>query len=558
MYTRPRLTFSRYFILWLKEYAVRYNRWASTARPPKPTEQFSSAEHYRFFTEALPSTQLARFYLRAKQTFLTPGTEFELNVPSEVLSPFHTGHFVSPHPDPIVFAELAWEVHRMLKESLDRFVIAQYNNVGTGRAVCGMIGGTVIALAGSVAPMVVNFMHGYARWLRLLALPGLWLGLTVLISSLHGVGNIFNFSVLSIGTSNRSRVQVCMMVYVFGDLRQLHKFELSRPQISPPRPLGFDERPQVDTTAPVAYKGADSSASVLPPYAFVRPSNNNPTYPLHRPTPTPLVIPERAHVHERSREISPSSSTGTPYDRSSHASANSSLSIATSDASLAEITMSPAYYEETPAPEGPNTRTGPIVAQTLKSDWRPNEHTAECNIHRIHGTAGFIRAFEEDPLDPEAGMHGDDTAFDFDALPMVADDVLCTCRAEQQRAPAIASSIALPSPVQDDGVSERRGAASSAGLFGHARYRAEPPLEPPTERFESRPHCQRGKPDVVVERQVAWMRAVPAFGPLTKILSPVVSRAQWEIVVKSAAIAGIVSLSVVFGLVAVPVMWPVV
>jgi hypothetical protein len=78
----------------------------------------------------------------------------------------------------------------MLKESLDRFVLASYYNVGTNRALCGMIGGTVIALAGFVPPMAVNFATDSLRWLRLLALPGLWFGLTVLVASLHGVGFI--------------------------------------------------------------------------------------------------------------------------------------------------------------------------------------------------------------------------------------------------------------------------------------------------------------------------------------------------------------------------------
>lgn len=78
----------------------------------------------------------------------------------------------------------------MLKDSLDRFVLASYYNVGTNRALCGMIGGTVISLAGFVPPIAVNFANGRARWLRLLAFPGLWLGLTILIASLNGVRSI--------------------------------------------------------------------------------------------------------------------------------------------------------------------------------------------------------------------------------------------------------------------------------------------------------------------------------------------------------------------------------
>ena len=53
-----------------------------------------------------------------------------------------------PPPDPAVFNELAEVVREMLTESLQRFVLATYNNVGTPRAVCGSAGGIVIGLAG--------------------------------------------------------------------------------------------------------------------------------------------------------------------------------------------------------------------------------------------------------------------------------------------------------------------------------------------------------------------------------------------------------------------------
>ena len=176
-------------MLWFKEYSAQYSRWYSQAKPPKPSENFNSDDHYRFSTQAAPSAQLAHFYNRCKQTFFTPGAEFELDIPSDILSPFHTGHFVSPHPDPIVFNDVVRETRRMLKDSLDRFVLASYTNVGSQRALCGTIGGTVFAIVGSVAPMVVNFTHGRSRWLRLLALPGLWLGLTIILASLHGVSS---------------------------------------------------------------------------------------------------------------------------------------------------------------------------------------------------------------------------------------------------------------------------------------------------------------------------------------------------------------------------------
>jgi hypothetical protein len=199
---------NRYFILWLQEYSARYDQWVANTKHFSELHHSSSSKQYRAARSSeWPKTNpsLAIFYARAKQTFFTPNSSYELNLPSEILGPFHSpmpesssecdydlgpgptfGAF-SPHPDPAVFNEVAFEVRTMLEESLDRFVKATLNNVGTRRALCGLIGGTVIALLGSVAPVAENFMTGRSRWLRLLALPGLWLGLTVCLASLNGV-----------------------------------------------------------------------------------------------------------------------------------------------------------------------------------------------------------------------------------------------------------------------------------------------------------------------------------------------------------------------------------
>jgi hypothetical protein len=55
-----------------------------------------------------------------------------------------------------------------------------------------------------------------------------------------------------------------------------------------------------------------------------------------------------------------------------------------------------------------------------------------------------------------------------------------------------------------------------------------------------------------IENQHHRMRRVPAFGPLTRILNPIVSRAQWEIVVRSASVAMLLSLTIVGSLLAIP------
>lgn len=112
------------------------------------------------------------------------------------------GHSVPP-PDPAVFNELAEVVREMLTESLQRFVLATYNNVGTPRAVCGSAGGIVIGMAGRYVggfhfathwaeglhsiPLIINFAVRGNRWWRLAAIPGMWAGLTIFVSAMYGV-----------------------------------------------------------------------------------------------------------------------------------------------------------------------------------------------------------------------------------------------------------------------------------------------------------------------------------------------------------------------------------
>lgn len=165
-----------------------------------------SSRPYQFPPSIKTNRSLAIFYSRAKQTFFTPNSPYELDLPSDILGPFHAPSLsseslyhppnrdysassgaLSPHPDPAVFIQVEDQVRSMLQESLDRFANSTITNVGTARATCGLFGGTVITLAGFLPPIAENFALSKSRWLRIVAFPGLWLGLTIILASLHGV-----------------------------------------------------------------------------------------------------------------------------------------------------------------------------------------------------------------------------------------------------------------------------------------------------------------------------------------------------------------------------------
>ncbi|GJJ13988.1 hypothetical protein Clacol_008245 [Clathrus columnatus] len=256
-----------YFLLWLKEYESRYANWlAEFGFSYYPTTSLSfesnslestvtstNNNNNSSFTVPTPaninyippSPSLALFFTRSKKTFFDPTA----SPPSPYTLPYSAlstlllssstystsrldlvninekwkqtskalfGPESHPHPHPKEFATLANHVRGVLKDSLERFATSACHNVGTRRAWCGLAGGIIITLIMGVLPTLLAFFYMRSRWVRLVGFWGSWLGGTVILSSLHGI---------------------CMMIYLFGDLRQLRSFELARPTISNPRAI---------------------------------------------------------------------------------------------------------------------------------------------------------------------------------------------------------------------------------------------------------------------------------------------------------------------------------
>lgn len=387
------------------------------------------------------------------------------------------------------------------------------------------------------------------------------------------------------------------MVYVFGDLRQLRKFELSRPRISAPKPLDASSpRPHISSPVPMYKSDSHSSSSFLPSYAFRRPrSTPIPTKPI---TPLTIAIPERppaAALSSRIRDSVANSIASTPYDSTSqYSSSTSSYNV---DGAEPEITVSPAYFDPDPAPEGPATRTGPdpfiadgVVPSASYQFGTANGHSEECRFNRTcynNATAGFIAYDDDDLYDRPSGKateEGRTGTFDFDSLPVRdGEDAPCICSG----VPAAPSSVALPLnppheekekqpepnqtllplpvpmvstvPDSDERPLRSKELKSPSAFLRRAQSKCNgnsiidfTPAVPANQSYKSLATQPRVAMHTI-ESQHQRIRHVPAFGPLTKVLSPVVSRAQWEIVVRSAVVALFISLAIVGSLVAVPV-----
>ncbi|KAL5482561.1 hypothetical protein ACEPAI_9155 [Sanghuangporus weigelae] len=250
-----------YFILWLREYIAKYDRWIAKVRA-REAKNRSHIQHGRGGTHSPAayrvawsvttpySPALALFFSRARETFLVPGAPYELSLPPALLDALAV---VSGHPDPAVLAPARAHVEEALRGSLARCVRAAYSNVGTYRAACGIAAGIFFLLVGTIPPLAVNFTRSQSRWERLVILPGLWFGLTIFIASLRGI---------------------CMMIYIFGDFRQLRKFELVRP---PPPTFIPPLEPKSRSPASVAVPTRPVRALTAPPRIAIRIPTNTPS-----------------------------------------------------------------------------------------------------------------------------------------------------------------------------------------------------------------------------------------------------------------------------------------
>jgi hypothetical protein len=395
----------------------------------------------------------------------------------------------------------------MLQESLRLFVQAQLNNVGNSRVVCGITAGILCILAFCIPPLVVNFVSGHGRWARLAALPGMLLGLTIIVAAFNGI---------------------CMGVYVFGDLRQLHKFELARPPISKPRPLSTSRQ----------RSAISCSISSLP---------TTPVLPLTQPPRLSIIPPPQAHLADR--RSSRSSSLGSE--------STSSTSSGYTPDPPGIIDISTVQYD-TDAVDGPATSPVAPESRFMFSKQQDEKDTL------FTSTATFIHPYDfHDGCDyktlPEERQPL--SSFDFDALPSRHD------------LPPQYHTVVGSDP--EDSTPHAKSSSSLRQLLGRLQEKCSVKWRAPsaglvpdkekqtlsrrdsfshyTSRPQNMPPRLVERDEATVRRQWKMVKAVPAFTELTHVLSPVIVRGQWEIVTKSFVIAILLSWLILGCLLAVPI-----
>ncbi|KAG8737672.1 hypothetical protein FRC10_007953 [Ceratobasidium sp. 414] len=195
-----------YFTQWLRDYSRIHDAWAQSSTSYSP--------------------QLALSWSRAKETFFTPQAHLRLNLPASLLAGIvlpddassarvqydYTGPTHPSYPPPPALGKIHREVEDMLRESLTRFVSNSCGNSGRARGLFGIALGVITMVTG-LAPVLLSVLAERPRALRAAAIPVFWLGAWITIMSLHGV---------------------CIVIFLFGDARQLYPYELARPKITHP------------------------------------------------------------------------------------------------------------------------------------------------------------------------------------------------------------------------------------------------------------------------------------------------------------------------------------
>jgi len=113
-----------YFCTWLEQYQAQWNHWLTKRQSNASDDDDDGVAKPVHIPNTKPSPQLAMSYARAKETFFTHASPWELNLPQktiqQLLHPQQPHPGPKAHPHPCAFAEVRFEVENYLADSLTR------------------------------------------------------------------------------------------------------------------------------------------------------------------------------------------------------------------------------------------------------------------------------------------------------------------------------------------------------------------------------------------------------------------------------------------------------
>ncbi|KAG8999662.1 hypothetical protein FRB94_006004 [Tulasnella sp. JGI-2019a] len=188
-----------YFIYWLRDYRRDYEAWQDSIKD-QPAEKGA---------QSLPELTLS--FAKARATFFNHDSHLELNLPSQEVEDMLNKSKGFAHPPPLVLADVERQVEGMLRESLMKFIQGSCANSGRRRGLFAIAVGMLVIAIGLI-PVLLSVYHHTSRGVRFAGLPAFWFGATTAIAGFHGV---------------------CVVIFLFGDARQLYPYELQTPLLPP-------------------------------------------------------------------------------------------------------------------------------------------------------------------------------------------------------------------------------------------------------------------------------------------------------------------------------------
>ncbi|KAF8710426.1 hypothetical protein RHS03_01771, partial [Rhizoctonia solani] len=281
------LRYARYFHEWVHNYRERYREWAKSVLPSVTVGLPSSSKylyHSRELWERLKDCQdrqLKDEFSSAKSTFFQPGAPMRLNIdaslrdrvllipnlpPSQQLTDRLPSY--PNQPEPSIFGPILEQVNRTLEAAFARFLRLAFCNAGLIHCILGHLLGLSILAAGLALWClgIISHQRGHIAG----GLPLIWIGVWFLLVTSSGI---------------------CLGVYTTGYARQLFPWEIARPL-----PAGA-VAPPIFSIAP-----APNDTSTLSSYSFGRkPSGASHGPPLATP---PLPSPQptyQSQIHGKRR-----------------------------------------------------------------------------------------------------------------------------------------------------------------------------------------------------------------------------------------------------------------
>ncbi|TIB97596.1 hypothetical protein E3Q18_02517 [Wallemia mellicola] len=219
-----------FYLRWLTHYTSLHNRLVIE----KTQEESSKVIN-----------EMSQQYQRCLSTFILPGSAYELNIASKLIQEMlaiapqqyvtlddlngtqSDRHAVlPPSPDAAAIVATKHHVVGMLRNSARKFATKAPANGGRKRGWFALFVGLLFILLGLLIVLVARLYQkgSGGRHTAGAAIPFFWFGVATFVMGLHGI---------------------CIVVFMFGDARQLHPFEMDMPKDD--SPVGTSHRTGSDT-----------------------------------------------------------------------------------------------------------------------------------------------------------------------------------------------------------------------------------------------------------------------------------------------------------------------